>query len=134
MTEPDPRICKVCEDPKPLAEYKLRENKFGPYRLRTCDPCQREADRVRVRKYTDENREAVRERGRIDKYIRYRDDPDFRETVKDRSRVASARYYKENRAEILARRKARRAAKKTTDEQIEALRERSEVSDPPSLE
>ena len=107
----DPRVCKVCHVPKPLKDFSLRDGRNYPYRLKTCDPCQREVDRVRTAAYVDKNREKVNERVRLDRYLRYHADPEFREKIKERSRKTSQAYYEKNRERILARRRERRAAK-----------------------
>ena len=106
------RTCKVCKTPKPLDAFSLRSKGEYSYRLRTCDVCQKEKDRTRTRKYTEENRDEVRRRGSIDKWARYQDDPEFREKVKERSRESSRSYYKKNREKILAKRRERRKAAK----------------------
>ena len=102
------RTCKVCLVLKPIEEFSPRTSGKYLYRLKTCDPCQKEKDRLRARKYTEENREKIRWRTRLDKQIRYEKDPEFREKIKDRSRKASRKYYEENRERILAKRRARR--------------------------
>jgi len=107
----DPRVCKVCCVPKPLKEFSLRDGRNYPYRLKTCDPCQKEKDRARTVAYMEKNREKVNERVRTERYIRYHTDPEFREKIKERSRNTSKTYYEKNRERILARRRERRAAK-----------------------
>lgn len=104
----DPRVCKVCNASKPPSDFPLKTRKGIPYYLKTCQDCQREKDRVRARKYRAANREEINHKARIDKWVRYQTDPEFREKTKARSRDNSLKYYQKNREQILARRREQR--------------------------
>lgn len=99
------RVCKVCDEPKPLEGFRAYTKGRYLYRLRTCIPCQREKDKLRQREYMEKNREAHNRRARLDKSIRYDTDPAYREKMKARSRE----YYRRNREKILAKKRAKRA-------------------------
>lgn len=109
----DLRVCKVCDTPKSLDAFSVRGGGKYLYRLRTCDECQKEKDRVRAREYTEKNREQIKRRARIARWDRYQNDEEFREKVKENARTSSQKYYQKNRERILAQRKERRKAKTT---------------------
>ena len=97
------RICSTCEAEKPLSEFPSGVSNGYHYILKTCTPCHRKAGRERAQRYREANREALQRRARLDKQMRYENDPEFREALKERSRE----YYRRNREKILAKKKER---------------------------
>jgi len=106
--EGETRTCKVCGETKPITEFRVRGKGKYFYRLRTCDSCHKAKERERRQKYLADNREDHKRRARLDKQIRYEEDPEFREKAKASSRA----YYEKNREKILARKKQKRAEAK----------------------
>lgn len=100
------RVCKVCEEEKPLEEFPERTSGGYTYRFKTCMTCFRAAESARQRKYMEKHREAHNRRARLDRAIRYDTDPEYREKMQARSRE----YYHKNKEKILAKRRAKAAA------------------------
>lgn len=115
------RICKECQEEKPLADFATYNNRDGEKRpLRTCLDCYRVKERERQRRYISENRAAHNRRVREYKRDRYRRDETYRKKLQE----ASKSYYETNKPEVLAKRKER------YEESKDAFRPRLGASEP----